>query len=55
MTIESQDLLCNPANKGYADLGIKPISVGHKASQLVEEIAWMYGDRDVTKRESANH
>jgi len=54
MTVESQDLICNPANKGFADLGIKPISFGHKAHQVVEEITWMYGARDVTKRDSAN-
>jgi hypothetical protein len=54
MTVESQDLLVNPANKGYSDLGIKPISYGHKAHQVVEEITWIYGARDVTKRETAN-
>ena len=54
MTIESQDLVCNPAYKGYSDLGIKPISFGHKAHQVIEEITWIYGARDVTKRETAN-
>jgi len=54
MTVESQDLLCNPDNKGFSDLGIKPISFGHKAHQVVEEITWIYGARDVTKRETAN-
>ena len=54
MTAEAQDLVCNPDNMGFADLGIKPISFGHKAHQVVEEITWMYGARDVTKRETAN-
>jgi len=54
MTVESQDLVCNPDYKGYADLGIKPISYGHKAHQVVEELTWIYGARDVTKRETAN-
>lgn len=31
MTIESQDLVCNPQNKSFADLDIKPTSFGHKA------------------------
>jgi len=54
MTVESQDLLVNPNNKGYADLGVKPISFGHLAHSLVDEITWMYGSRDVTKRDTAN-
>ena len=35
MTIESQELICNPQNKGFADLHIKPISFGAKAHELV--------------------
>jgi len=54
MTLESQNLVVNPNNKGFADLGIKPISFGHKVHELVNEITWMYGARDVTKRETAN-
>lgn len=54
MTIEAQELLVSPDNKGYAELGVKPISFGHKAHQLVEEISWMYGARDKTKRETMN-
>jgi hypothetical protein len=35
MTIEAQELICNPQNKGFADLHIKPISFGAKAHELV--------------------
>jgi len=55
MTIESQDLVCNPQNKGFADLHIKPISFGVKAHELVNEVYWLYNSHDVTKRESANN
>ena len=54
MTIESQELICNPNNKGFADLHIKPISFGSKAHELVQEVYWLYNTHDVTKRESAN-
>jgi hypothetical protein len=54
MTIESQELICNPQNKGFADLHIKPISFGSKAHELVQEVYWLYNTHDVTKRESAN-
>jgi len=54
MTIESQELLANPDNKGFDDLGIKPISFGHKAHEYVNEIIWMYGSRDVSKRDTMN-
>jgi NADH dehydrogenase (ubiquinone) 1 alpha subcomplex subunit 9 len=55
MTIESQDLICNPQNKSFADLHIKPVSFGVKAHELVNEIYWLYNSHDVTKRESANN
>ena len=54
MTIESQGLVCNPANKGFEDLNVKPISFGHKAHELCQEITWMYNSHDETKRDSAN-
>ena len=54
MTIESQDLLCDPNNLGFEDLGIKPVSFGHKAHHLVAEITWMWNARDVSKRDTAN-
>lgn len=54
MTIESQSLIVNPQNMGFSELGIKPISFGHKAHELVNEITWMYGSRDVTKRDTNN-
>lgn len=54
MTIESQELICNPANKGFKDLHITPISFGAKAHELVNEVYWLYNTHDVTKRESAN-
>ena len=54
MTLESTRMVVNPANKGFEDLGIKPISFGHKAHELVNEITWMYNARDVTKRDTFN-
>ena len=54
MTLESQNLVANPENKGFAELGIKPVSFGHKAHEMVNEITWMYNSRDVTKRDTAN-
>ena len=55
MTIESQTLKANPDNKGFSDLNITPISFGHKAHELVQEITWLYNSHDVTKRDSANN
>lgn len=55
MTAEAQDLICNPKNKGFADLYIKPVSFGAKAHELVNEVYWLYNSHDVTKRESANN
>lgn len=37
MTTEAQDLVCNPQNKGFADLLIKPVSFGHQAQIYVEQ------------------
>lgn len=54
LSIEAQNLVVNPANKGFADLGVKPVSFGHKAHEMVNEITWMYGSRDVSKRDTAN-
>jgi len=54
MTIESQELVVNPQNKGFADLNITPVSFGHKSHELVNEITWMYGSRDVSKRDTMN-
>jgi len=54
ITQESQKLVVNPHNKGFADLNIVPISFGHKAHELIAEITWLYNSRDVTKRDSAN-
>ena len=54
LTVESQDLVTNPNFKGFDDLGIKPISFGHKAHELVQEIYWLYNSRDESKREMAD-
>lgn len=54
LTVESQDLVVDPENLGFEDLGIKPVSFGHKAHHLIAEITWAYNARDVTKRDSAN-
>jgi len=55
LTIESQTLHVNSENKGFKDLNIVPISFGHKAHELIQEITWMYNTHDVTKRDSANN
>jgi hypothetical protein len=55
MTLEAQDLIVNPENKGFKDLHITPISFGSKAHELVNEIYWIYNAHDSTKRESANN
>ena len=55
LTLESQTLVANPDNKGFSDLHITPISFGHKSHELVQEIQWLYGVHDVTKRDSANN
>jgi len=54
MTIEAQELVCSPGSKGYADLNIKPISFGHKAHELIQEITWMYNSHEENKRDSGN-
>lgn len=55
INLESQELLADPNNKGFADLQIKPVSFGAKAHELVNEVYWLYNAHDVTKRESANN
>ena len=55
MTLEAQDLICNPQNKGFADLFIKPVSFGQKVPEYVNDIYWMYNAHEVTKKESANN
>jgi len=54
MTVEAQDLICNPQNKSFKDLHVLPVSFGQKAHEYVNEIYWLYNSHDVTKRESAN-
>ena len=54
MTVEGQNLVCNPANKGFKDLYIQPISFGQKAHEYVNEVYWLYNAHKVTKRETAN-
>ena len=54
ITVEAQDLVCDPENLSFEDLGIKPVSFGHKAHHLVSEIGWMWNARDVSKRDTAN-
>ncbi len=55
MTIEAQDLLVNPNNKGFADLNIMPVSFGKKVTEYVQDVYWLYNAQDVTKREGANN
>lgn len=54
MTIEAQDLICNPQNKGFLDLNIKPVSFGQKVHEYAQDITWLYNSHDETKRETAN-
>lgn len=54
ITVEAQDLLCDPENLSFEDLGIKPVAFGHRAHDLVSEIGWMWNSRDVSKRDTAN-
>ena len=54
LTIESQTLKVNPSNLGFEDLNIRPVSFGHKAHELIQEITWMYNSHDETKRDTAN-
>lgn len=55
MTMEAQDLVVNPKNKGFADLHIKPVSFGQKVHEYVQEINWLYNSHDSTKQQSANN
>ena len=55
MTIEAQELLANPQNKGFKDLHITPISFGTKSHEFVQEVYWLYNTHDVTKRDAANN
>jgi NADH dehydrogenase (ubiquinone) 1 alpha subcomplex subunit 9 len=55
MTVEAQNLVVNPQNKGFADLYIKPISFGTKAGEYVQDIYWLYNIHEETKREAANN
>lgn len=55
MTTESQDLICNPQNKGFADLHIKPVSFGQKVQEYVNDVYWLYNAQEVTKQQSANN
>jgi len=45
----------NPANKGFEDLHIKPVSFGHKIPEYVQDVYWMYNAQETTKRENANN
>lgn len=55
MTIEAQELLANPQNKGFKDLHITPISFGTKSHEYVQEVYWLYNTHDVSKRDAANN
>lgn len=55
MTLESQNLVVNPLNKGFADLHIKPISMGTKVHDLVSDVYWLYNSHEVNRREGANN
>lgn len=55
MTVEAQDLVVNPDNKGFADLYIKPVSFGQKVQEYVNDVYWLYNTQEVTKQSSANN
>lgn len=55
LTVEGQELVANPKNKSFEDLCITPISFGHKSHELAEEITFLYGSHDVTKRDTFNN
>ena len=44
----------NPANKGFKDLKVQPVSFGSKAAEHVAEIYFQYNNHFETKREQAN-
>ena len=48
------EIVCDPNNKSFEDLHIKPVSFGQKAPEYVAEIYWLYNSHQVTKREQAN-
>lgn len=54
MTIEAQNLVCNPDNKGFKDLAVRPVAFGQKQHEYVNEVFWMYNSNEITKRESVN-
>jgi NADH dehydrogenase (ubiquinone) 1 alpha subcomplex subunit 9 len=54
MTLEAQNLVVNPENKGFADLSIKPVSFGQRAEHYVQEIYWLNNLHTETKREEHN-
>lgn len=51
---DTVDIVCNPNNKGFEDLFIKPISFGSKVQEYVQDIMWFNNSNDTTKRDSAN-
>ena len=54
MTQEATDMLCDPKNKSFADLAIKPVSFGHRCHEYVQEIYWLHNTHIMTKRELMN-
>ncbi len=55
MTAEAKELIVQEGAKTFEDLCIKPISFGHKAHELVNEIYWLWNANDRSKRENANN
>jgi hypothetical protein len=54
ITSESIDVTVNPNAKGFQDLMIQPVSFGHKAHELVNDVYWAYNSNETTKREKLN-
>lgn len=44
----------NPANKGFEDLHIKPVSFGQKAQEHINELYWQNNNYDETARQGAS-
>jgi hypothetical protein len=55
LTIEAQDMVCNPKSKGFEDLHIKPVSFGQKVQEYVSDIYWLYNSQDADKKSNANN
>jgi len=54
MTNEAVDVVTNPDNLGFEDLGVKPIAFGQKAHEYVQDLYWQYNAHHETNRDANN-